>query len=167
MSFDQLYGLLKKKGLTPSRFVQRLQGWDEVTVIDFVEEASSITRKLHDSTATAYSFAANGPFSGDPHPCSATACRLRRIDQVGRFAALYSDKVFVVDPFEQVRSPVYFEASLRDDIVFAIALLFHLKSAFDAGLVSIGSRRIGFCDKCLVRLNSRAKKAETALVKRF
>ena len=71
---------------------------------------------------TKHSFIANSDLSGGGFPCDSVDCREQKLNELASFATLYSDRVFIQDPFEKIllREPSSLTDSDRKNIMFGI-----------------------------------------------
>ncbi len=80
--------------------------------------------------------------------------RLSRVDDVARFAALYSDYVLIHDPFSSINVHLPdddFENNVRYELLIAITLLLYLKPLVEKGIIGFASSEFHFCDECYQR----------------
>jgi len=89
--------------------------------------------------------------------CSETPCRLARVMELARFAALYSEVVYIPNYFSGYPSPVasfdeqrtyFFRERLVGDITIALAL----KPCLTANIVRFVNSRYHFCSDCAAEL---------------
>ena len=85
--------------------------------------------------------------------CAALKCRQERLEQLLRFAAMYSDQVYIHNPFsdyaqmaEMKRDIGYIKHKFYDDLV----LLLQMRSFLDAGLVNLLTQENHSCPTCFL-----------------
>ena len=140
-----VYELLASYGLTPAGYRARLESWSEEQTIDFLVTMCEAMLDSHDRQGARYSFIANGPMGGDSTRCSDPECRLTRIDETARFAALYADRVLILDPFEQFFGTTEVTRRLINEISVSIELLHAIRPAAEAGLIGMATGNYCFC----------------------
>jgi len=122
-----------------------------------------------------FSHTASAALGGDRHPCSSLECRLERVRQLVQFAALYSDKVYIRNLFQdytdisQLKKPRdLILGRFTEDLLILSALL----PLINAGRIQLVTFQ-GICPHCLSleALEQNAKsdydKAITDLTKRY
>ncbi len=68
-------------------------------IFELAEEASELTAVNQVPHATSlFEHSATISLSGGRHPCEGLSCRLQRVSELARFAALYSDHVYIRNP---------------------------------------------------------------------
>jgi hypothetical protein len=162
----QVFDVLSRHGFNSTNTLRQLTKFNESRLSEFVISAAEAVRETHVSSAAprAFSFAASGALSGEPHPCQALGCRLKRVDSVARFAALYGDEVLIGDPFEHAVLSGSSGAHVIADLVAAVETMFMLRPAIDAGLVRFVSRRLVFCKQCDALCYRKRSKVEKHLL---
>ena len=81
-------------------------------------------------------------------------CRTRRADELGRFAALYADKVyihnFLTDPLAALKHDVeQHEDIVRENFYDDLSVLAHLRPIIEAGKVTVVTPGGVSCAQCL------------------
>jgi hypothetical protein len=170
---NEFFRFLAKKRLSENKFEETLSKWDSSKTIEFIEEGSEKLTPFKNKQSTDHSFVSNTQLSGGHAPCVAVECRLKHVDQLARFAALYADQVLIHDPFEYYgkvsEADVHVRKSLSDDL----RVLYYLRPLLENGLISLATRTWHYCaehyDEAIVKtkLLERLEKAEKALVRRF
>ena len=142
------------------------------------EQSLELTSAAREQPADSiFTHSATESLSGGPHPCASIHCRHRHVEELARFAALYSDRVYIRNNLmgyfahrdQHSRSTETLRAEIRDDF----AILAELRPLIDAGrgvpITPPGDR----CPRCLrergVESEERARMrpALLALEKRF
>jgi hypothetical protein len=90
-------------------------------------------RALDTASADPFSFMASASMRGHS-TCSSPFCRLQKRDFLGRYAALYANKVLFPLPLSHP-SKVDTVADSRDELVQTALILLRLRRLIDAGLV--------------------------------
>jgi len=111
-----------------------------------------------------FNFFADSTFSGAPFPCSDSRCRLKNIDNLVRFAALYADKVLVYSPVEtlidRIKGDNYSDTA---EIAICITILQRLEPLVSSGIIGFTSTDICICPDCLKEIT----KVEENVINRF
>ena len=75
--------------------------WSRTRVAEFPQLFDrSIREAKKSSIPSAFVFTAPPDLSGAPWPCASINCRLRKVDKLSRFAALYADQLAVLSPVQ-------------------------------------------------------------------
>jgi hypothetical protein len=72
---------------------------------DFLMHAAHLSALLPHQTersVSKFDLVGDTAFAGGPYPCREQNCRIRQVDSLAQFAALYADKVLIYDPFEVI-----------------------------------------------------------------
>lgn len=96
-----------------------------------------------------FSFVANSSLSGGTHPCSASECRNKRLDQLASFAALYADEVYIQNPFENIllggSRPI--RERERQEVLSGIQNYFYLRPLIEKGIIKYATINVNFCEQ--------------------
>jgi hypothetical protein len=107
------------------------------------------------AVTTPFTFVGTQELSGAASPCEAPRCRIAASDELGRFAALYADHVYVPNPLNsifQVSDPVGHEAYFRMQVAIGFAVITKLRPLINAGLISfVEVENNGLCRSCFDR----------------
>lgn len=97
-------------------------------------------------TPSLYNFTANSAMGGGPFPCAHTTCRLSNIDQLARFAVLYSDTILIPSPFDIYdHDDIFID---REQLFCDILILILLRPLIENGIIGF-SGALGLCSECL------------------
>src|SRR5205085_9432978 len=96
---ELVWEYLANRGLTAANAERQLDRWNTRTINRVLTDLRELTLAEPAVVASPYGFIANSQLSGAPWPCSAPDCRVNHVDSLGRFAALYADRVAVQNPF--------------------------------------------------------------------
>lgn len=103
-------------------------------------------------SSSPFEFLANATYSGAPTPCASFECRSERLRELAYFSALYADKVWFPNPFPSLKNLATVDA-VRQELVFYINRLHHLRPLFDADLMELTPNASeDFCKECYVRM---------------
>lgn len=125
------------------------------TIVDFAEQAAVHTSTTNLTRETSpYTHSATLSLSGGRQPCSAMPCRTAHIEELGRFAALYSDRVYIRNPFmDYLIHPTHLkkdnESSLRLRFLADVRVLLRVRSLVEAGKVVPVTPPGNRCPHCL------------------
>ncbi len=99
-----------------------------------------------DREKSLFSFSANSTLAGMPFPCEHTDCRLGNVDQLARFAALYSDRVIIPSPFDYY---ITSDSISIDRLIGDILILNHLRPLVEQGIIGFSTNLFTICKDCL------------------
>jgi len=177
---NEVFDLLATNKLTDDEHIEStiMNQWSVKHIIDFkdrllelIESISPITKQSIDLGD--YSFVANSDMSAQHNAtCPAWGCRLRRVDDLARFSALYSDRVYIQNYFfDYEHSPTnrYEEYDLRQNFAGDLKILIKLKPLLVAGIIQFvqpTEPEFHLCHKCVQELVPTFKEINSALEKR-
>lgn len=123
---------------------------DNDYVFEFAETLYLITRYyfgLPEKPNENFSFVANSSLSGGRHPCAAPECRIEKLKQLASFSSLYTDEVYIQNPFERIfiAGPEKLNLMLRQDLISAIYSYLYLKPLIKRGIIKYAQNRISLC----------------------
>ncbi|CAI1832273.1 hypothetical protein [Serratia ficaria] len=94
-----------------------------------------------------FSFVANSSLSGGRHPCSAPGCRIDKLDQLISFSSLYSDEVYIQNPFEEIVTSGVDNLCLasRQELVAGIYNYLYLRPLIKRGIIKYAQNMVSLC----------------------
>lgn len=121
------------------------------------------SHELTDDSLDAFNFLASSSMRGDS-TCQAWECRSKKLDLLGRFAALYADCVIVPFP---VPSPDSLEDSPwgRMRLADRIKLIVVLRPLIEAGLVRLVEPQFHYCAEHAIQAKRQTRKISRATTK--
>lgn len=137
-------------------YEQILDEWSENQVEEFVASVFKLIPNEYFQDASYYNFYANSTLGGAPYPCADLDCRLKNLDDLLRFSALYADKMLMQSPFDKHYENL--EAGNRInrlDLVGDIIIILYLKSFVLAGIIGFFSSYVCLCEDCLKKIVSK------------
>lgn len=123
--------------------------------IKFVKDLKKAAVGKNIRSVSPFNFFANSQLSGFPYPCSSIDCRKGHLEQLARFAALYSDTVVIQNPFATIsNSSLEKEDSeyLKRIVLSDIKTLLPFRSMFEAGIFNFSKNNFNLCHGCLAKL---------------
>jgi hypothetical protein len=138
------------KGARPNK--KKLLSLKSKEIFDLARELSKPTQIIPQSTSvdTRLSHSASFSLAGAAEECSVMNCRLEKLDSLLRFAALYSDTVYIQNYFSDYQhTEDYDEILLRDNFIGNILCLLKAKPLIDKGLVKIYAFEGHMCADCI------------------
>lgn len=107
----------------------------------------AIRSDINQHRTTKHSFVANSALSGGAFPCSSLNCRTKKLNELASFATLYSDEVFIQDPFEKIilKEPSYLADNDRENIMFGIFTYQNLYPLIEEGIVKYAQSTVSLC----------------------
>ena len=144
--FKKYFDLLYKKGLSPINMEKTVSNWSIEQMGDTIHELETTTPYINKkpSNITTFDFAVSGSLSGQGHPCSAIECRLDRVDQLARFAALYANKIVIICPLIS-KPPSKISDDIKKLFIDDLTILYYLRPLIESGIVLFTPRRIPLC----------------------
>lgn len=150
---NRVYELLARHDIYEMADAESLKEWapSELRDLTFrIDEAIRESEKPFSPTEEwdRFSFLANGALSGLSFPCAHPGHRVKRVDQMARFAALYADEVIAQNP---VSIPPVGALELPSSVKIRVAndvfVLLSLKPLVKAGIIGVYSKHHNFCEK--------------------
>lgn len=109
----------------------------------------SSTSSDYRSDTSFFSFTSNSILSGAPFPCAEYKCRIENVDRLARFAALYSDKVYIQSPFD---SYLHQDIVNRERFLGDIFILIKLRPLIESNIIDFSGRTLSLCPVCLKKI---------------
>ncbi len=143
--FDEALGLWADGDI-----VKAIHNSSDKDVYEFAETLALIAKyyfqpstKLNEN----FSFVANSSLSGGRQPCSFAACRVKKLNELITFSALYADEVYIQNPFEEVMlgGEEHIREVDRDELINGIGNYFHLKPLIEEGIIKYAQNEVSLC----------------------
>jgi len=155
---NKVFDLLQKHGLTNDEQIQSaiMHGWGVKDIFDFNDrllEAINV-HAPGNADITAFNFIANSDLSAQHKgACIEWNCRLRRVDCLARFAALYSDRVYIQNYFADYAHASNSEFDLRYFYTGDLKILLKLRPLLESGILCLIQSEPGFhlCASCAAK----------------
>ncbi len=160
----KVFDLLKKEGLTNNEKIERkvMYEWSPNEIIDFNEkllDAIEPQPKANSNIAN-FNYVANSNLSAQRfgNSCVGLNCRLQRIDRLTRFAALYSDRIYIQNyfdiypnrPLPPHMSIKWIDDNLREPFADDLKVLLALKPLLENSIVCfVKHPAFHFCPSCM------------------
>ncbi len=176
---NELYELLNKYDLNIKNAYKSILKYkdDELcNIVQALDEALiSNNDDLVDGTSHHYNFVSNKSLSGGISGCGEIECRLKRAEQLAKFAALYADIILINNPFELYLEYASFNNTLRTNLLNDIIILWYFKPLINKGIIRFSQNSHQFCMECLNRFSkgkfynyeNKVKKARQFLVNEY
>jgi RNA-binding protein YhbY len=148
---NEFYEYLRRKGISARNVFPKLASWSPKEIRDFIFEAYLLLEDKHERAKSVFTFYANSTLSGIPFQCISPECRLKSVDSLGRFAALYADKVYIENPLERYFSRVSPDSLDISLVGGDILTLLYLRPLFKAGVLGIRNNIACLCEECLAK----------------
>lgn len=153
------FDFLDRRGLTPERMTDTVRSWNLTDMEAFIFDFNDYLPRLDGHRLSGvFDFQATYEMSGGSWPCAEVTCRIRKADQLARFAALYADRVIVQSPVPR-RPPRHFNSWVKQQVVEDLRLIYHFEPLLRADLMFFAPELPGLCTDCL----NRALGLETSL----
>lgn len=126
---------------------------DNSEITDFLELFNDIINQSSEikTLDSGFNFIANSTLSGLPFPCESLDCRLQNIDKLARNAILYSDSIYLQNPFEQYLKYKEFDKVLRENLISDLIILHFIRPLLKIGLFKLAKSKTHFCHDCYVK----------------
>lgn len=147
-------------------YMQLINEWSEEQVEDFVINVFKLIPNDWFEQQSYFNFYANSTLAGAPYPCSGLECRIKNVNDLLRFAALYADKILIPSPIDK-----YFEAIEvgkkvnRINLARDIIIILRLKPIVLAGIIGFVSSYVCVCQECLKKIVTREDELKEKLEK--
>lgn len=147
-------------------YSQIVNEWTNEQVETFVVNVfKNIPNDVYHKTSY-YNFYANSTLAGAPYPCSALECRMKNLNDLLRFTALYADKVLIQSPIDKYIENLEAGKMInRFDLAGDIVILLKLKSLVLAGIIGFFSSYVCLCTDCLKKVVTQEKEFQKKLEK--
>lgn len=145
------------------------------SILDFIEQISLKTvysEKIED--VPPYIYSASLSLGGGRYGCEALRCRKNKLNEIARFAALYSDKVYIHN-FVSAYSPTFGHPpdndsyEFREGFIDDLTLLLEIQPLVESGVVQLFTPSTHYCPVCFAekvfgsRTGKRIKAARSLL----
>lgn len=176
----EVYDLLRKKGLINDSDIDKkiMHDWSINNILDFNEQMNSLIkpiRKISSKELPTYKFTANAELSGQAYGgCIGQSCRIKRVEELNRFATLWADKVYVNSYFDEheimSRTSVFTVSGIEHfDLRYIysgnIKCLIRLKTLVESGIVEIVPGEVRLCHNCMAEEISKHEEIKNLLFK--
>ena len=168
-SFEAYFSFLHSKGLGLQDAMKTVAHWSPSQFIDFQlthQERFPYTR-ARESEVTIADFVASRSMSGGRWPCSAMECRMKRVDQLSRFIALYANQVVIPSPITLIPPSKLHENTLIE-FLNELLVLYAFKPLLEAGLLVVTPSDFNFCKvhaRKMIALKKKVTQAAKATIK--
>lgn len=134
-------------------------------LIDFAERSVELTSvQSLPRSKSIFSYTASLSLSGHDRPCSRLNCRLERVEELAQFAALYSDNIYISNPFLEYckwsvdnhsnhlsrRKSKIDGKLLKQEIMSDLLILAKLRPLVEAGRITVIAPS-GLCADCVTQ----------------
>jgi hypothetical protein len=134
---------LRKRSQTVWQTAEILTGWEIAKLGDFCLAVSELLPRPSKRAISPFTFVGNASLADDSVPCANPPCRMRTVDSMARFAALYADKVFLPDAFKDLHSFIesgrcvqteYLEKACLE-LAVRVHVLYYIRPLVEDGIV--------------------------------
>lgn len=175
-----MYDLLRKKGLINDSVIDKkiMDDWSINNILDFNEQINSLIKpinKISSKELPTYKFTANAELSGQAYGgCIGPNCRIKSIEELSRFAALWADKVYVHSYFDEheimSRTSLLTESRIKNfDFRYiysgSLKCLLRLKKLVESGIVEIVRGEAQLCPRCMAEGISKNEEIQHLVIK--
>jgi len=159
---EKVFNLLRTEDLTNFQSIDKaiMDKWQLDEILDFntklTEEVPPITEV--NTELTNFNFVVNSNLSANRtgNGCMDLKCRLAKIDRLSRFAALYSDRIYIPNYFDSYPNepppvlPPYYDVIIRRDFANDLKILIAIKPLLDRGIFNlIKHPTFHLCSSCI------------------
>jgi hypothetical protein len=146
------YQYLRRRGISKSNLLAKLESWGPTDLLDFAKEAHLTLLSSPPRAQSVFTFSANATLSGAPFPCAGLDCRLRNLDSAARFAALYADRVYITNPFEPYVDLESAGDFMRRTLAGDIMGMLYVQPLLEEGILCVQNNIVGLCRDCLAEV---------------
>jgi hypothetical protein len=152
MPMHKIFELLHENDLNSSDDFPKILTWDDADLNALMIQIEELDLNEKGNGQSLFSFSANKALSSGKDPCVHLNCRLKNLKKLAQFAVLYSDNVFIYNPFED-----YFyiqdwddddKQSLLDDLI----VLDYLGPLLNKGILKFSKSQQFMCEHCCSEL---------------
>lgn len=137
-----LFEYLKEINLIPNRIEKEIEKWDASRIITFIDKCAELIPERGEKVSSIFSFISNSHMG-----CNEFGCRIKSIDQLARFAALYADTVLIPNFFSS-NDLKQIDYITKLSIINNLKLLYYIKPLLDSGLMGFARSKVHFCKDC-------------------
>jgi hypothetical protein len=127
-------------------------------ILDFCRESIELTKAKDLAPETSiFTHSASISLGGGRYPCMALDCRLKHVNELAQFAALYSEKVYIKNLFSDhlehidEKGPIK-ETALKQSFADDLQIYIHLMPLIEAGIITPITPPY-YCSHCLLKKN--------------
>lgn len=131
----------------------RLFEWPYARIVDAFDSLTNIIRKEPRAVPGPRSFVASTALSGGATPCMMPPCRVKNLSDTSHFAALYSDCVQIIDPFDLFLKG-HDESGGKLMAVGSLLAIQHARPFIESGVLHIAPRSVMVCSNHKALLQS-------------
>jgi hypothetical protein len=152
---DIYFDILRKNNIVSRRGVNRsvIDSLSAAQIIDLAQGLKeAIEVPTRNPSKTIFSHSTSSGLSGGRELCDSLDCRLGRLDELARFALLYSDQVYIHNYFsdyEHYRDSDISESELREHFYQDVFLTVEYKPVFEKGYIIPFTPPEHICQSCL------------------
>lgn len=147
-------GLVRKNNINEES-IRRIEFCKALDLLESIAQRTSyLTRPKYESI---FDYTASIALGAGRSECFSIFCRMRKADQLARFAALYSDHV-IIHNFLADHSSIHGHTPKKDNINFRmrlkddIKIVLHLKPLIEAGIIIPFTPKMHCCPACLAKI---------------
>lgn len=159
--YDYLEGFSNK---TEQEVVEYVFSLDNNEIEVFVERLFYLLKQDGYDRTSYFNMYSNSTLAGAPYPCANISCRIRNLDSLARYAALYADKVLLPSPIDNFYDDLSNNIQInREELCITIIMLMHLKPLVLAGIIGFVSSYLCLCKDCLEKVVQKEVNVEKKL----
>jgi hypothetical protein len=148
---EVFFDLLNQKGLVKRGKINR-EATDKLSRLDLMKYAAEITTRISTKKIEkelGHSHFATSNLAGGRTDCFVLDCRMKRIDQLARFAILYSDRVYIGNYFSAYLTDNSIDLEgLRTSFFNDLMILLYIKPLIENGNIVIAPNEFHLCKNC-------------------
>ena len=151
------FEILKKEGIITRKCVNssKIENLSITKIIDLAQIISnSIEESNRDASRSIFRYSASSHLSGGRDFCDSLDCRIQRLDELARFATLYSDQVYIHNFFSDYKHFTGNDDEIEriniNNIFYQdVYLINRYKILFEEGFFTIFTSPEHICEDCL------------------
>lgn len=152
-----LLDYLDNKGLITEKEINNLMRHKQNSLDNLIAEIIHLDINSKDPSSNIFSFSANEQQSSGKNPCEELGCRIRQIDELAKFAVLYTDCVYIYNPFEKYYFIREWRPDIKKDLINDLLVLKVLQPLIDEGIIRFSHGKDFMCKDCRNKIFNKYK----------
>lgn len=153
-----LFEFLENKGLSNNDDIENLNKWNKAKLIEFIDQLYSLNFTEKENKKSLFSFSVNEELSSGKNSCSWIECRLKKMKELAQFAVLYSENVFIYNPFENYYGLEKWTKFYKRELINDLIIINYLKPLINKGIIKFTPGKDCLCEDCRSKILSKFEK---------
>jgi|SRR5690554_466837 len=151
-TMHKIFQFLSENDLSNNDDFASVWAWNSYELTEFINKIDELDINEIENNNTFFSFSANEALSSGKNPCSSLDCRLESIKKLAQFAVLYSDNIFIYNPFEQYLLIEEWDDDLRQELQNDLIILDFLRPLINKKIIRFSKAMEFMCEECYSEL---------------